>query len=178
MLCKKIKKTTQIVCLFTPRYFSFVHSLYTLRIPDGFWWILLRAGQHPPGAAATAAESGMLLSVGLRCAEWGEEGEGERVRVAGRGGGGGGEGESSRCCHSSNQRYFSPLKRAVDPARRQKILQHKKPLQAILLQQCRREKSRPRSQQAPRRCSRSVCHHVTHRFRFSGHRRAPRPQLL
>lgn len=31
-----------------------------------------------------------------------------------------GEGESSRCCHSSNQRYFSPLKRAVDPARRQK----------------------------------------------------------
>lgn len=31
-----------------------------------------------------------------------------------------GEGESSRCCHSSNQRYFSPLKRTVDPARHQK----------------------------------------------------------
>lgn len=87
------------------------------------------------------------------------------------------EGESSPCCHSSNQRYFSPLKRVVDPAHLQKSFSTKASAGYSAPTMLER-KNRPRSQQAPHHCSRSVCHHVTHQFRFGRHRRAPQPQLL
>lgn len=87
-----------------------------------------------------------------------------------------GEGDGSRCCHSSNQRYFSPLKRTVDPARRQKSFGTKASARYFapsVLE--RKEPSEVPTGSAPLL---TVRHHVTHRFRFGGRRKAPQPQLL
>lgn len=177
-------------CFSSPPTKSGVDASQSLPLDSA--WCSVGAGKHLPArgstavAAAAAAAEVEALCEGALCRVRGRKRESESDGY-GRRRGGRREAGGTDSFNSPNEKEKGKERKGA-LAFQWRALGWNPPAErsspALLLEGCwiwKKKKKRSgwaANQAAGRRCTRSVCHRVMHRFRLGGHRRAPQPQLL